>query len=40
MMLLFGENPQVNEFVKGMDKTWELLGLDGALRGEKALSDV
>ena len=28
MMVLFGENPQVSEFVKGMDKGLELLGFD------------
>lgn len=27
-MVLFGENPQVSEFVKGMDKGLELLGFD------------
>ena len=28
MMVLFGENPQVSEFVKGMDMGLELLGFD------------
>ena len=36
MMVLFGENPQVSEFVKGMDKGLELLGFDS----EKSVSVV
>ena len=32
-MVLFGENPQVSEFVKGMDKGLELLGFDSEEKG-------
>ena len=36
-MVLFGENPQVSEFVKGMDKGLELLGFDS--EEESAVSE-
>ena len=37
-MVLFGENPQVSEFVKGMDKGLELLGFDS--EEEKSVGGV